>query len=71
MPVEMKSVFSSNVSEIGYDQETEELHVTWNSGKTSVYGPGISPDLANETMNSFSIGQAVRGIKAQFPHRYL
>jgi len=70
MPIEMRSVFSSNVDEIGYDQETEELHVKWTSGKTSIYGPGVSPDVAEQTMNAFSVGQAVRAIKGSYPHRY-
>lgn len=70
MPIEMKSVLSANVSEIGYDDATSELVVRWNNGKTSIYS-GVSPELAREVSNSWSIGQALNErIKGRYGHRY-
>lgn len=71
MPPEMKSVFSTMVSEIGYDEDTAELYVTWPKGKTSVYS-GVPADVAHTVMNSWSVGQAINSeIKAAgYSHRY-
>ena len=67
----MRDVFSSHVSRVGYSADTQELYVTWDTGKTSVYS-GVPPDVANQTMNSWSVGSALTSdIKANFPHRYL
>ncbi len=71
MPAEMKSVFSSHVSEIGYDADTAELIVVWQSGKTSAYS-GVPDDVAREVVNAASVGSAVRDmIKGVYPHRYV
>lgn len=71
MTADMRSVFSSNISEIGYDADTTELVVRWNSGKTSVYGPGVPAEVAERVMNAASVGQAVnQTIKPGYPHRY-
>ena len=70
MTVQWRSVFSSNVSQIGYDEETSELWVEWNSGKTSVYS-GVPAKLATDTMNSWSVGSSLASdIKNKFAHRY-
>ena len=45
MAVVLKDVFSSNVSQVGYDHDAQELHVIWNTGKHSVY-IGVPPALA-------------------------
>jgi hypothetical protein len=67
----MRSVYSSHVSKVGHDQETGELVVQWDNGKTSVYS-GVPPDLADDVMNSWSVGSALTTrIKGAFPHRYL
>lgn len=70
MPV-MRDVFSSHVNRIGHDPATGDLHVTWNTGKTSVYS-GVPQELANAVMNDWSVGTALTThIKAFFPHKYL
>ena len=70
MPPVMRSVFSSHVDRIGHDPETGELHVTWDSGKTSVY-EGVPADVAHSMMNSWSVGTALRDqVKPNFKHRY-
>ncbi len=70
MPPAMRDVFSSHVSTIGYDPETKELHVKWDTGKTSIY-EGVPADTATSVMNSWSVGTALRDrVKSAFPHRY-
>lgn len=69
--IEMRSVFSSNVSAIGYDPDTQRFHVKWQSGKTSEYA-GVDPAAANDVFTAPSIGQAInRVLKGRFGHRYL
>lgn len=65
----MREVYSTRVSEIGY--ENGELHVTWTkSGKTSVYS-GVPEKLAEDVMNAPSIGTALKSeIEGRYPHRY-
>lgn len=71
MPAEMKSVFSSHISEVGYDSDTAELIVQWQSGKTSSYS-GVPDDVAREVMNAASVGSAIRDmIKGVYSHRYI
>jgi hypothetical protein len=66
---DMRDVYSSHVSRIGFDDG--KLIVEWNSGKTSIY-PGVPEQLANEVMNSPSIGSALRErIKGVYSHTYL
>lgn len=65
-----KSVFSSNVSEIGYDPDTQELLVRWNSGKVSAY-KGATEDEAQQAANAPSVGQFLNSeIKPNYSHRY-
>lgn len=74
----MKDVTSDAVESIGYDAETRELFVKWKSngktsgGKTSVYGPGVSPLKAEKSMTAWSVNKAIRAdIAPNHPHRYL
>jgi hypothetical protein len=67
----MREVFSSHVSKAGYDAETGEMHVQWDSGKTSVYS-GVPSALADEVLNAWSVGAALAArIKGQYEHRYV
>jgi hypothetical protein len=68
----MKSVFSSSVSEVGYDPDTGELLVRWNNGRTSAYA-GVSEDEANSLAEGkiASVGQYLNSeIKPNYSHRY-
>lgn len=67
-----KPVYSTMVSAVGYDDENEELIITWaKSGKRSAY-KGVSEDKAIELSNAPSVGQMVNmEIKNQYPHRYI
>lgn len=68
--VAMKKVFSSHVSEIGYDSQLMELHVLYQNGKRSVYSD-VSPSKGQAVVNAPSVGSALhREIKGLFPHRY-
>lgn len=66
----MKSVFSSSVSRIGWNSETNELWVEWSGGRVSAYG-GVSQEQADEIANSWSVGEAVARLKKSAPHRYI
>lgn len=57
MPTWMKPVFSSMISEVGYDSETEELLVKFaKNGKTAAY-KGPSEGLAEDLSRAPSVGQ--------------
>lgn len=47
-----------------------ELVIRWDSGKTSIYS-GVSQQLAEQTLSSWSVGKALQQIKrGGFAHRY-
>jgi hypothetical protein len=70
MPAEMRHVFSSNVREIGYDADTNELVVRWIKGRTSVYSE-VPANIADQVMNSPSVGSALNEmVKGVYEHRY-
>jgi hypothetical protein len=66
-----QSVFSSMVSEVGYDSDSNELIVTWlKSGKVSAY-QGVPEDVALRLANSPSVGQMINDeIKPNYSHSY-
>lgn len=67
----MRDVYSSHVNRIGYNPETRELNVLWDTGKTSVYS-GVTAELADSVQNSWSVGKAlIDNVKGVYPHRYL
>jgi hypothetical protein len=66
-----KNVYSSMVSEIGYDDETQELLVTWTNGRRSAYS-GVPEGLADQLSRAPSVGGMINAdIKGVFPHRYV
>lgn len=65
-----QAVYSSTVSEVGYDSDTGELLVTWRSGKVSAY-QGVPEAKALEGANAASVGQWVNAeIKPFYAHAY-
>lgn len=54
---------SSAVSQLDYDDETEELAVTFASGQTYIYG-GVTGDMVDNIESAPSIGRAVNDLKA-------
>ena len=66
-----RSVFSSNVTEIGYDSETNELLVTWKNGRRSAYA-GVPEGLADQVARAPSVGEMLNSdIKSVYSHRYV
>jgi hypothetical protein len=65
-----RSVYSTNVSEVAYDSEAQEMTVTWKSGKVSVYS-GVPELLADRVSKAPSVSQAINtSIKDVYGHRY-
>ena len=65
-----REVYSTNVSEIEYDEETQEMAVTWLRGKRSVYS-GVPEDVALDCANAPSVGIFLNTeIKGKYNHRY-
>lgn len=59
------------VREVAYDSNTQELLVTWNSGKISAYSD-VPEDIALQVANAPSVGQAMNQmIKNNYSHRYV
>lgn len=66
-----RNVFSTMVSEVGWDSETSDLIITWNNGKKSAYA-GVPEDVANDLANAPSVGAMMNSqIKPYYQHRYL
>ena len=56
MAVEWKLVESSNVATIGYDEETNELHVQFKSGAEYIYSD-VPQDVVQEFLDADSKGK--------------
>ena len=67
-----QSVYSSMVSAVAYDSDSQEMLVTWaKSGKTSAYA-GVPEDVAQACANAPSVGQFINSeIKNQYGQRYV
>ena len=66
-----RSVYSSNVQEVGYDPDTKELLITWTKGKQSIYS-GVPEELAEQLANAPSVGSMLNAeIKPYYQHRYM
>jgi hypothetical protein len=65
-------VFSEMISDIGYDDSTGELLVTWKkSGKVSAYA-GVPEDFALQMSKAPSVGGMFNSeVRNKYPHRYL
>jgi hypothetical protein len=70
MAIQTKSVYSSHVDTVSHNDETNELTVRWDTGKTSVYS-GVPANLAKEVMDAWSVGTALHNqIKGKYDHHY-
>lgn len=64
-----KNVFSSMVSEVGFDDETNELLITWATGKKGAYAD-VPEELAVKLSNAASVGEMINAeIKPNFKYR--
>lgn len=65
-----KNVFSSMVSEVGWDEE-DGLLITWANGKKGAYD-GVPEELAVKLSNAASVGEMINAeIKPNFKYRKL
>lgn len=66
-----QTVFSSQCSNVGYDEELGGMVVTWKNGRRSLY-VGVSEELAVQIANAPSVGSLLNSdIKPVYPHRYI
>ncbi len=66
-----KDVHSEVVERIGYDAETQELHVKWRrGGRVSIYDD-VPADVASQASTAWSVGKFLEeNVKRSYPHRY-
>lgn len=67
-----KEVYSGRATTVAYDAEAQELYVTWaKGGRTSIYGPGVPAELADQLAYAGSVGSMLNtDIIPYFAHRY-
>jgi hypothetical protein len=53
--MELKPANSSNITHVGYDEPSKEMHVTFSSGKTYSYA-NVEPEHYQGLINADSIG---------------
>lgn len=70
--MELRQIFSTHISAIGYDPDTKELHVKFKSnGKTAVYSD-VPSDVARMVTDAPSVGTALQQfVKGKFAFGYL
>jgi hypothetical protein len=69
--IQMQSVSSSNLSAVGYDEETKTLRVLFRTGLTYEYS-GVSPKVYDQLLAAESIGQYFHAnIRSDFPYSKL
>jgi KTSC domain len=75
MTIEMLPVMSSHVLALGYDHDTQELHVQYAPNLKNPRGPvvvyqGVEQKTAESVLNAPSIGSALHAtIRGNYPHR--
>ncbi len=68
MAPEMKSVSSSNVSEVGYNEETQEVYVRFLNGSLYIY-KGVPKHEYEGLLNAPSVGSYLhRNFKNVYPY---
>jgi hypothetical protein len=68
MSIEMKEVESSQIAKIGYDAESEELHIEFKKGGHYFY-KSVPAEVYEEFSNAESIGSYFyRNIKGKYDH---
>lgn len=68
LDITMQNVSSSNLSAIGYDEETKTLRIEFNSGSTYDYR-GVPKRLMEELLGAESIGSFFHShIRNDFPY---
>lgn len=66
-----RDVYSTMVSQVGWDDETGELLVTFKNGRTAAYS-GVDEGKAIELSKAASVGDMMNSeIKGKYPFRYV
>jgi KTSC domain len=69
--MEMSPFESSNIEAIGYDPETQEMHVRFKDGATYAYS-NVPPGAHQQLIQARSVGSHFhQHIKGRFTHRKL
>lgn len=64
-----RPVFSSRAQSVGYDDQAQEMVVTWKNGKKTVYAD-VPEDVAADLANSPSVGSMINDqITGKYRHR--
>ena len=67
-----RSVFSSMVSEVGYDSDAKEMLVTWVKSRRTTAYEGVPEDVADACSRAPSVGQYINTqIKGFYPFHYV
>jgi len=67
--MKQQPVSSSNISSVGYDEQTETLEITFKTGGTYQYS-GVPIDTYKELLGASSVGQYFyQNIKGQYSFR--
>lgn len=67
----MQEVYSSNIREVGYDPDAQELLVVFRkSGKKAAY-PNVTEDAALQLANAPSVGTMFNAEFKHLPFRYV
>lgn len=71
MAIDFRPVYSSYITEIGHNSETNEMVVKYKKGKPSLYSD-VPFEKYQVIAQSPSVGQAVHDIiRGQHPHQYV
>lgn len=66
-----RNVFSSHVSEVAWDEDSNSMIVTWKNGRRSAY-IGVTEAVALECSKAASVGTYLNNeIKPYYEHRYV
>lgn len=66
----LQPVFSSQCTDVGYE-DNGDLIIVWKNGKRSAYA-GVGEDLALQCANAASVGQFLNAeVKPNYAHRYV
>jgi len=67
----MKTVYSSHIAAVGYDEAAKRLDVEYQTGKRAAY-MNVPPEVANNVLNAPSVGSALHSlVKGRFDFGYV
>lgn len=68
---QMKRVFSSHISEVGYDATNMLLKVVFQTGKAAIYYD-VPPDIGYSVYDAPSVGEALHNsVRDKYSFRYV